>query len=242
FASGLDIYVGHTDPDGTSFSFTTLPVGEVTDDDISSVVAFGTSTNGHKIGVFWSDQAARRDWFAWRDDDDPIGAAWHIETAFGGGVGGCPTSRSSLCADDHMNLKPLGDDLYVAVKTSLNDPSSPNPADPLIALLHRDARGSWSSHRVSPVSQNATRPIVLLAPDLGAIWVFATKGSSVVAWQAELSDPDFDSNAFTTWTKSSAGSINDSTSTKQVITSSSGAVVETSQHNKATYFHNEFLP
>jgi hypothetical protein len=44
------------------------------------------------------------------------------------------------------------------------------------------------------------------------------------------------------WTTSSDGTINDPTSTKQPITSTSGAVVETSLGSRNQYWHNAFLP
>jgi len=235
YESSLRINVGSTAPGGTAFTFATLPTSDVNSDDISAITAFGTATSGYKIGVFWSDQAAQRDWFAWRRDDDPIASSsWHIETAYGGGVGGC----SKLCADDHVNIKVNGDTLYVGVKTSLNDPASPNPDDPLIVLLRRSASGAWSAFPVSPVSQGATRPVVLLAPASDRIWVFAARSSTEDVWESSLSSPGFSSGAFATWTK---GAVN-STSTKQLITSTSGAVVETSASGHEEYWHNEFLP
>jgi hypothetical protein len=240
FKSGKLIKVGNTAPYGTSFTFTNLPTTNNNSDDISTVIAFGTAATGYKIGVMWSDQAAKRDWFAWRYDSDPIGT-WSIETAYGAGVGNCPTPSSDLCADDHLNIKAYGDDLYVAIKTSLGD-VNPNPNDPLIALLHRDPAANWSAFPVSPVSQDATRPVVLVAPDLDRLWVFASKGHSVVVvWESLLSSPGFDSNGYITWTKSS-GAHDDPTSTKQLITATTGAVVEASVASSDQYWHNEFLP
>ena len=101
YESGGKIRVGYTATFGTSFTFFTLSQTDVQGDDISSVMAFG----GNRIGVFWSDQNSRRDLFAWRSDTDTVNAAWHYETAYGNGVGGCPTSTSPLSADDHINIK-----------------------------------------------------------------------------------------------------------------------------------------
>lgn len=239
------IQIGSTAPDGTAFSIAPLPVPNVASDDIAAITSFGTDASGRKIGVVWSDQNAQRIWFAWRLDTDAIGdSAWHIETAYGGGVGGCPTATSSACADDHLNVKVLGDDIYLTTKTSLDsDPQTPDPNDPLITLLHRDASGAWSAITAATVAQSLTRPIILLAPAVDRIYLFATKGSGVLAWETSLSAPDFTSSTPVTWTKSSnAGDLNDATSTKQPIQPSIGAVVETSATSTHQYWHNEILP
>jgi ASPM-SPD-2-Hydin domain-containing protein len=239
FVTSGAIRVGHTAAYGTAFTFANLPTSAVTSDDISTVTAFGTAATGYKIAVMWSDQAAKRDWFAWRDDSDPIGT-WNIETAYGAGVGNCPTATSNMCADDHLNVKVSGDDIYVAIKTSLNDPSNSSSSDPLIVLLHRDASADWTAFPVSPVSQDATRPIVLVAPEQNRLWVFAQKSSAVVAWESLLSAPGFNSNGYIPWTETSS-ELNNPTSTKQLITATSGAVVETSSESADQYWHNEFL-
>jgi hypothetical protein len=244
YESSLAIRVGSTAPGGTAFTFADITTASVTADDLATVTAFGTDATGRKIGVLWSDQVAKQVHFAWRHDGDPIGdAAWHIETAFGGGVGGCPTANADACGDDHLNVKVSGDDLYVATKTSLDSVSSPAPGDPLIVLLHRDAAGAWDAVTVSPVSQHATRPIVLLAPELDRLWVFATRSPGVVVWESALSALGFTPTSFVVWTKSAtAGPISDATSTKQSITAASGAVVETSSELLHQYWHNKFLP
>jgi hypothetical protein len=206
FQSGGKIKVGYTAPNGTTFTFANLPTSNVNSDDIAAVTAFGSGSTGHRIGVLWSDQAARRDWFAWRYDTDAINSnTWYIETAYGAGVGGCTTN----CADDHINIKVFGDELYAAVKTSLNSGSNANPKDPLIVLLKRNATAQWRAFPVSTVAQDATRPIVLAAPELDRLWVFASKGSALVAWETPLSIVQFNSSAFSTFIDRSSGDIND---------------------------------
>jgi len=235
FEQGKKIQVGFTAAGGTSFTFAPVSTSNVESDDISAVTAFGG-----KIGVFWSDQVARKDFFAWRSDGSAVNAAWTVETAFGGGVGGCPAS--ALCADDHMNVKVVGNDVYVAVKTGLNNGTSPNPADPLISLLHRDAGGAWSSFAVSTVAQDATRPVTVLSPEQNAIWVFAQRANSEIdVWESSFTSPGFTPNGFVPWIKN-AGTANDPTTTRQPTTSLTGTVVEASVNSKTQYWHNEFLP
>jgi hypothetical protein len=226
------IQVGHTDPGGTAFTFSPLPTPIVASDDIAAVTAFPG-----RIGVMWSDQKSSRDWFAWRDDLEPIDAPWHIETAYGGGVSGCTGGH---CADDHINLKVAGDEVYAAIKTNLDN--TLDTSAPQIVLLRRAADGTWSGYPVSPVSQRTTRPIVLLAPALDRIWVFAKRGSGVNVWESLFSTPGFNASLSHRWTTSSDGTINDPTSTKQIVTPTSGVVVETSLATTQTYWHNAFLP
>jgi len=236
FESGGDIQVGYTEPGGTAFSFVTISKSKVDGDDISAVTAFG----GNRIGVFWSDQNAKRDFFAWHSDTDPPSTNWTIETAYGGGVGGCPTPSSDLCADDHVNIKVYGNEVYVAVKTSLNF-SAGSPEDPLIVLLRRSSSGTWAAFPVSTVAQHATRPVTLLSPAQDAIWVWAARANEIDVWESSFSSPSFSAGAFVPWVKAS-GTLDDPTATKQIVTAASGAVVEASIADTTEYWHNEFLP
>jgi hypothetical protein len=241
FRQGTAIKVGYTAPGGTAFAIGTL-VGSkpVTSDDISSVAAFGTAATGRKIGIMWSDQVAKRFSFAWHADSEPP-QTWHIETAYGNGVGGCPTPASDRCADDHINLKAAGNRLFAAVKTSLNDDPNKSRSDPLIVLLERDEGGAWHHYPVSPVFQNASRPIVLLDPGGNSIDVFARYHGDVFLWQSAYSTPGFNSGAGIRWTD--GPNISDPTSTKQVIVEQIGAVVEgSSPGTPYEYWHNEFVP
>jgi hypothetical protein len=225
------IHVGHTDPGGTAFTFTTLPTSSVIADDIAAVTAFGG-----RIGVMWSDQPSRLMRFAWRDDSDALDAPWHLETAYGEGVGGC----SGRCSDDHINLKTYGGEVYAAIKTNLD--LGTDESAPQIVLLRRGLDGTWSAFPVSPVSQRVSRPIVLLAPELDTIWVFGKRGNGVSVWDSRFGSPAFSPGRTIRWVKSGDGSLSDPTSTKQVITATSGAVVETSLGAATEYWHNAFLP
>ena len=230
------IWVGAKTRSGSSFAFFELSRTDVKADDVSSVVSFG----GDRVGVFWSDQNARRDVFAWHRDSDPVRSGWHLETAYGGGVGDCPTEASGLCADDHMNVKVRGGEIFVAIKTGLNDAPSPATRDPLIVLLHRDDGGRWTSSEVSTVGQDATRPIVLVDPAMARIWVWATMDRRVVVWQAGLGSRSFHSERWAPWVSGAA--VNDATSTKQTTTDRSGVVVLVSAAAEDQFWHNEFLP
>jgi hypothetical protein len=224
------VTVGRTQPGGTTFTLETLATGMISDD-LAAVTSFDGAT-GPRIGVMWSDHRTPSFRFAWRSDSAPMGT-WNKEIAYGRGIAGCP--RGEACADDHINMTSHNGRIYAAVKTDLNE-TTPVATDPLIVLLRRDAGGTWSSFPVSPLSEGATRPIVLLSPSSDRLYVFASfKGVSV--WESSLSSPSFSSTNRTQWT--GAGTAN-ATTTKQPLTSTSGAVAETSHRTNLQYWHNEF--
>ena len=233
------IKVSNTQPGGTTFSTPVfLPIGtptaKVNSDDVSAITTF-QGTNGPRVGVMWSDQVTSRFGFAWRDDDEPLGT-WHVENAYGNGVGGC--SSADRCSDDHIKLAVVGDQVYAAVKTSLNDGSGADPSDPLIVVLRRSPAGTWESFTVSLVSDNASRPILTLNPDSDLLHVYATY-RGVHVWESPLAAPSFAVASRSRWTAAGTGNP---TSTRQVVTPASGTVVETSHRGNTDYHHNEFLP
>ena len=241
------VRVVNTAPDSVVFpqptSRSPLPAlpPQVTTDDVSAIRAF-SGPSGPRIGVMWSDQVDKTFGFASRDDAAAIGPeAWDVETAYADGIGGCGTNdndSSEACGDDHISLASDGGQLYAAVKTSLNDGVAPNPTDPLIVLLHRGADGVWESFEVSPVSENASRPIVVLNPILDRLHVFANY-RGVHVWESSLASPGFAAANRARWT---AGGTGNPTSTKQPVGATTGTVVETSHRSDKDYHHNEFLP
>jgi phosphatidylinositol-3-phosphatase len=243
YRRATSIVVGRKSPRATSFSFSTIPGSHVSSDDIAAVTSFGTDETGYKIGVIWSDQVHDRFVFATRRDEDPIGdETWNIETAYGEGVGGCPTVTGDRCADDHINMKAVGDRVFAVVKTSLSDSPRADLEDPLVVLLHRDASGIWSADPVATVADRLTRPIVLLAPKLGRLYVFAEKPwDGTYVWRSPLDSPAFDATGGLAWTVDPDTHVSDPTSTAQPVTLRSGTVVVSSsgQHNE--YWQNEFV-
>ena len=204
-------------------------------DDIAAVTSF-TSASGPRIGIMWSDHKTKAFRFAWRSDSAPMGT-WTREVAYGRGVGGCSSGPGVQCGDDHINLTSHDGRIYAVVKTNLDDPT-PVATDPLIVLLRRGTDGTWKSFTVCPLTDAATRPIVQLWPSRDRIYVFASfKG--VTVWESSLSSPSFSSTNRTQWTGAGTGNP---TGTKQALTSTSGAVVETSHRANLQYWHNEFPP
>jgi hypothetical protein len=232
------IRIGRLSTSGTSFAFATLPgVGTPSPDDIAQVIAFQDS-QGAKIGVLWSDQVSGRDLLAWRSAAStlPLDQGWTVETAWGGGVG----CSGSLCADDHINAKTVGGTLYAVIKTSLNDATNPDPSAPLIVVLRRSENGDWTSYPVSPVADNASRPVLVLAPSLDRMFVFAERNfQGTYMWESSLATPAFDPPV--AWTVSGKSPIGNPTATKQPVDTATGLIVETSIAKTHTYWHNEVV-
>ncbi len=240
YEASNQISVGNTQPGATSFSFANLPTTAVTSKDTSAVVSFGTAATGYKIGVMWDDTVTQRYMFAWRYDSDPVGNSfWHIETVYGDGVGGCPTLTTSACANYHISVRAIGDDVYAAIK--LMSQESPNPLDPLIVLVHRDLLGLWTASTVSYVNQNSSRQILLLAPAQNHIYVIAENGKTgLYAWESPLDVPLFDPLAVSKWTIPNQNLHSNPTSTKQSVGADGSVVVESSQGKINQYWRNEF--
>jgi hypothetical protein len=240
YESGGYIKVGSTSPTGTSFKFSNLPVAPVTSKDTSAVVSFGTAESGYKIGVMWDDTITNQYLFAWRNDSDAIGAPWTIETAYGNGVGGCPTLTTSACANYHISIRSNGDDVYAALK--LMSQSSTNPNDPMIVLTHRNpGDGMWSASTVSIKKQNASRQILLLAPAQDRVYVIAEQAKKgLYVWESSLSAPAFDPLVVSHWAIPNENLHTNPTSTKQSLGADGSAVVESSQGTINQYWRNEF--
>ena len=208
---GNKIYVSRTTGDdrtwGTPF---VLPVAgaDVTQDDNSSVVAFG----GNRIGVMWSNQSSTNDamYFSVHEDGQPDSTWQSSRTAIQG----------SSSADDHINLKSLAADggrVYAAVKTSFTTASSP-----LVLLLARNpANGEWSSHTVARVSDCPNRPIVLIDDESRMLRVFATYPGP----------PDYSCN-------SSGGAIFEKTSPLDSISFPTGSGKPVIQDADSPFMHN----
>jgi hypothetical protein len=212
---------------GTPFE---LPVNgtSVAEDDISSLVAFRDRT-APAIGVFWSNQKGRTFQFA-------VHADVAGDKAWRPSVGVYPGARN---ADDHINLKSLQTDgggrLFAVVKTSRSGTS------PSIVLLVRAPSAAWSAHTIWTRDYGLTRPIVLLDPQRGRIHAFAAKegGGSVFTKTSSLSSINFPSGRGTTVMRdASANDIDDPTSTKRNVSSSTGLLVVASNQTTKRYWHH----
>lgn len=203
---------------GTPFAVSST---NVKTDDISSLIAFG----GNKIGVMWSDQNTATDFFAVHSDAQPDNV-WTIETAL----------KGPGLADDHINLKTDSSGrVYAAVKTS----KTSNP-DPLIMLLVRSAAGTWSNHVFGLEQDNHTRPIVEIDEEHGILHMFATSsgsGGSIMEKTTPLNSISFAPGKGTPVITDADGVVNNASSTKQNLSSTTGLVV-LAHSSKTVYFHS----
>ena len=131
----------------------------------ASIIAFG----GNKIGVFWSNQSTKNDYFAIHQDG-AVDTTWSPEEiALGSGV-----NCSGACADDHINIKSDSNGkLYIASKTSFT-----NDTQPLINLLVRATNGTWSRTTYSTHAFSDTRGIVLLDEPHDRLYLFVSSSES----------------------------------------------------------------
>jgi len=215
WTQNLQVMVAVSSVGGTSWGTPfALPVAgsKVTSDDISSIVSFG----GNRIGVLWSNQSADTMYFASHLDSAAAGTWSAPEVAYTG----------TSAADDHINLKNVADQngrILAAVKTSKTGSS------PLVHLLDRSPTGSWSSHVYGLGSDNHTRPIVVIDRGRSEAQMFATSGQSggsIYRKTAPLSSLNFAPGKGTAvLTDADSADINNATSTKQAVDSTTGLVV-----------------
>ena len=240
-AGGRQVMVTHSTVDTRTFTapFVLPAIGaaNLDRDDISTLVAY----NG-KIGVMWSNQNEDSVYFASHLDGDPDGT-WDQN----------PALQGPSYADDHLNIKSLQADsagqLYAAVKTSLNDINPPTSHEPLILLLILDGQGSWQRRTFSRVVDDQTRPIVLVSRELRQVFVFAAgpccSGGTIYWKQTSIDNPNFAAGPGDPFMRlASDPTINNPTSTKQMLTRASGLLVLAGDGNTKYYVHNrlDFSP
>jgi hypothetical protein len=211
---------------GTPFTPPVNDVASLTADDISAIVAFDS-----KIGVMWSNQNTQKYHFA-THDDAAGDLTWQSSVALAIPQG----------ADDHINLKALSGDsagrVFAAVKTSRT-----SAADPLIILLVLKPDGTWTNHTFSPVSEKHTRPIVTMDQQNRQLYMFAARpccsGDVIHYKQASLDAISFPVGSGTSFMDSPDDNcINNVSSTKQNLTSSTDLVAIAGADCTGFYFHN----
>jgi hypothetical protein len=238
YASGNKVYVTHTIANDTTWLMPfVLPVtgaSNLDTDDISTLVSFNS-----RIGVMWSNQNDDSVYFAYHVDGQPDNA-WVLN----------PALQGPKYADDHINIKALQADasgqVFAVVKTSLNDVSG-DIGRPLILLLTLDNTGSWSRRTFATVGDNHTRPILLLDNENRQVYIFATvqygsqTSGAIYYKQASLDDKgqQFPIGLGTPFMEFSTDThINNASSTKQAVNSTSDLLVIAGDDTSRYYFHN----
>jgi hypothetical protein len=239
-AAGKSVYVAHTTSSETAWGTPyVLPVSDADNlsvDDISTLVAYGNS-GGRYVGVLYSNQ-----------NDETLSFARHLD-----GAGDAPSDWQRIVLnsgpeipDDHLNIKALLDDnsgrVFAVVKTSLNDKSPEVPSDPLIVLYTLNGL-TFSSSTVWNVADDVTRAILVLDSEHQNLHVFGAapccSGGTVYTKSAGYNAPSFAPGLGTPFIQlASDPKINNVTSTKQTVNSTSGLLVEASDDSTRFYVHN----
>lgn len=199
----------------------------VSSDDISSLIAFGDN----RIGVMWSNQSHDA-WYFASHTDSAADTTWTAsQRAFQGNDE----------ADDHVSLATIqsaGDGrIFVAAKTSLNSANQP-----AIKVLERvPGTGAWLSHTVSTGQYDQTRPIVVIDESAAVLHVFSSDegGGGVYRKSAPLSNVSFaDGKGTLVMWDDDSRDIDNATSTKQNLNSTTGLVVLASNTSTDRYWHH----
>ncbi|MDZ7267823.1 MAG: tandem-95 repeat protein [candidate division KSB1 bacterium] len=214
---------------GSSF---VLPVqgNNLSSDDICALVAFG----GNKIGVMWSNQNDRKTYFA-THLDSKADTDWEPREE------ALADASLGAVADDHINLKVMPDEggnVYAATKTSLTGSSSP-----LIFLLKRDVNANWSRYTFGTKGDNHTRPLLLIEEEHRELYIFAmsfkTSPRRIYMKKSSLDHIAFAGGLGTEFIHSASDSyVNNPTSTKQNLNSTTGLLVLASDKDTQNYLHN----
>ncbi len=213
---------------GTPFQ---LPVqgASVGSDDISAIVAFGNN----KVGILWSNQNDKKMYFATHRDSD-ADDVWQVkETALSDG--------SKPVADDHINIKIATDNsgyVYAVTKSSTSSSS-----DPLIYLLRRDVNGGWSVYVVANKSENHTRAILAIDEAQRKMYVFMARLSGnprcIYMKTSNLDNIQFASGVGEEFIRSESDDmVNNPTSMRQNVNSTTGILILASDENTHNYLHN----
>ena len=248
-SGGREVRVAHSTTSDTTWTAPyVLPAtgaNNLSLDDISTLVAYRDSKTGtRRIGVLWSNESAGTAnglYFASHvDGAGDTSASW----------AGTRLCATTLCPDDHLNIKSIDADasgnLYAAVKTSKNDASSPNPADPLIVVYRLNLDGTWTHTTAWTVKDDVTRVIILLDATNHEAHLFGAgpccSGGTVYTKKASLGTLAFPTGLGTPFIKSFQDpKINNATSTKQTVNSTTGLLVLAGDDSTRFYVHN-FLP
>jgi hypothetical protein len=221
----------------TPFVLPASGAANLSSDDISSIITFDRSASA-KVGVLWSNQNDKKMYFATHTD----GASETSWNSFGVYIN---SSASPSAADDHINIKLQSDGrgIYAVTKTSNSTGSQP-----LIVLLSCPSAcgsaGSWTATVVYRRSEDQTRAILLLDTTHRKVNIFSTTpetGGNI--WRAvyniDTLSPSSVAESKTLFMKNAADTrLNNPTSTKQTVNSTTGLVVLASDQDTRYYLHN----
>jgi hypothetical protein len=225
------VMVNHSTTDdatwGEPYELPVAGAGNLGTDDIASLIAF----HG-KIGIMWSNRTEQTMYFA-SHADGAEDTAWTSFPVYGG--------NGADAVDDHINLKLQSDGtgIYAVLKTSFV-----NSADPeivLVACTNSCATPTnWRPYIVYQVQDQHTRPILLVDSSNRAVHIFTTTPEVGGAIYHKVWDMDTGKfGPMEPFIRSSTDTqINNATSTKQTVNSTTGLVVLASDVSTRFYLHN----
>jgi Ca2+-binding RTX toxin-like protein len=229
--SGHHVYVKSTTGDcvggalGNCAWGSATVLDDVSGDDISSVVRFGTN-----VGVIWSNTSVGVGEI--RFSPHPDGGSWGpIEHVLG--------ATNPKLADDHINLKAdAAGRVYAVTKTKFTGSTKAGTV-----LNRRLANGTWNSFIVSRASLGRTRPIVLVDEQHNRIRVFegVINNTAVYMKTSRLTNIGFAEAAPGARVLVDTGSrMANPTSTKQEITNQTRLIVVATNPTTKRYWHAYF--
>ena len=206
------VYVTHTiDRDDASWVEPFVPKLEgttVSTDDVSSVVAFGSS-----IGLMWGNQYDESGnsgyYFAVHENGAPDDAWREDNPVMGAGM-----------VNDHINLKADSQGRILAATKTRRDRIDRDLDAPYGVLWVRDGQGNWASHVYSTVGDFYTRSLLLIDEGRNDLYIFGTSptcsGGKIYYKRTDLDDISFERGKGTLFMKGDGGiKIGDATSTRQ---------------------------
>jgi hypothetical protein len=208
---------------GNPFVLGAAGAANVSADDVSSAITFD-----NKVGIMWSNQV-----------DNAFYFAIHVTGSARNSWSSTEVLQGPKIADDHINLKAdATGTVYAVVKTGATASSAPSAL-----LLTRNATtGAWTQTVVGLVADALTRPILLLDEDHDRLHVFASAPCCSGGTIYEKSSPtdllSFPAGRGTPFIHDAdSPALNDPTSTKQNVTSSTGLLVLASNDVTDRYWH-----
>ena len=173
WAQGQAVYVNASSTSdstwGSPFKLPTANAGNLTADDIPSLVAFS-----NQIGIMWTNQTSSAVYFSTHANSDTV-TTWGPERAI--------TVPGPKQADDHLNIKALQSDssgrVFAVIKTGLDELAGVGSSAPQIVVLARNtSTGAWSRATFATVADCHTRPVLMLDSTNNLLHVFATAPDS----------------------------------------------------------------
>jgi hypothetical protein len=216
-----------------------------TPDDLSAIVAY----DGDEIGIMWTDQATGTAWWATHGDGKSprTAASWKVKQAI----------KGSKRVDDHLNIKSLQSDpsgrVYAVVKTSLNDVTADPALAQLLLVVFKPATGSFTQTTIARTGDCVTRPQIILDTANNLVRAFYTAPStyvrgcafsgtagSIYEKTASMDKPVFASGRGKVVIEDAASPhMNNVTSSKQSVNSSTGIVVMASNSVTKRYWFSD---